>query len=303
MRRTLTVILLLTVVVAASAGAARSNWRRFNSRHYHVHTDIDSPLAEELVVRLDGMYDEYARRLSGFGAGPGNDAARSEVHLFARKHDFLEFTRNTHPNSTGIFAPGADRLAAYLDSRASLRRTLQHEGFHQFAYHAISPELPTWLNEGMAVYFEEALWTGKSFLVGQVTPDRLKRLQADVRNDRLIPFRELLALTQEQWNEKAAADPERSVTQYNQSWAMVHFLVHGRNGGEPYRPRLLHLLKLIQQGKPAGDAFTEAFSPNVEGFQSRFVEFASQLTATEEATMLERQEILAQMLELLHARG
>ena len=293
---------LVLSTVATAAAPARAGWRKFNSRHYQIHTDINSPLAEELVVRLDEMYDEYARRLSGFGAGVDNGHERSEVHLFARKNDFMKFTRSTHPNSTGVFVPGPNLLAAYLDDRAALRRTLQHEGFHQFAHNAISPHLPPWLNEGMAVYFEEGLWTGKSFLLGQVSPDRLKRLQADIKAERLIPFREMLAMTQADWNAGAAKDPERSTTQYNQSWAMVHFLVHGRNGAEAYRPRLIQMLKLIQQGKSAGDAFVESFSPNVEGFQDRFVEFALKLTPTDEATMLERMEILAQMIVLLRAR-
>jgi hypothetical protein len=292
--------ILILLVVLAAAGPARAGWRKFNSRHYRIHTDIPSPLAEELVVRLDEMYDEYARRLSGFGAGSA--AEPSEVHLFAKKNEFMKFTRDMHPNSTGVFVPGVNRLAAYLDDRASLRRTLQHEGLHQFAFNAISPNLPAWLNEGMAVYFEEGLWTGKSFLIGQVSPDRVNRLQADIRRDRLIPFREMLAMTQADWNTAAAADPERSTTQYNQAWAMVHFLVHGRNGDEPYRPRLLKMLKLHHDGRRADDAFNEAFSPNIDGFQSRFTEFALKLQPTEEATMLQRQEILAQMIILLQAR-
>lgn len=299
MTRSARTILILVVVLVAAA-PADAGWRKFSSRHYRIHTDIPSPLAEELVVRLDEMYEEYARRLSGFGGVV--DGEPSEVHLFARKNDFMKFTRNRHPNSTGVFVPRLNQLAAYLDDRASLRRTLQHEGLHQFAFNAISPNLPAWLNEGMAVYFEEGLWTGKSFLIGQVSPDRLDRLRADMRHRRMIPFRQMMAMTQAEWNAAAAADPERSTTLYNQAWAMVHFLVHSHNGGEPYRPRLLRMFRLIREGRPPQDAFAEAFSPNIDGFEARFNEFAAQLAPTEEATMLQRQEILTQMILLLHQR-
>jgi hypothetical protein len=41
----------------------------------------------------------------------------------------------------------------------------------------------------------------------------------------------------------------------------------------------------------------------LDGFQKRFVEFARGLQATPEATMIERQDILADMLTILAARG
>ena len=46
----------------------------------------------------------------------------------------------------GMFLPGRNLLAAFLEGqgRQQLRRTLQHEAFHQFAYNAISPDLPIW---------------------------------------------------------------------------------------------------------------------------------------------------------------
>ena len=45
--------------------------------------------------------------------------------------------------------------------------TVQHEGFHQFAHAVIGGDIPTWLNEGLAEYFGEALFTG-----GRVRPRR-----------------------------------------------------------------------------------------------------------------------------------
>ena len=299
-------ITMLLVVAATTwvtpAGARGGEFRQIKSRHYVVHTDIRSTFAEQFAERLDNIHDEYARRLSGFGAVDGNGAPRAEVHLFERQFDFMQFLGEPNAHVAGVFVPSMNRLALYLHNRPSLNRTLQHEAFHQFAYNAISPAMPVWLNEGLAEYFEEALWTGERFLVGQVSPDRLRRLRDDIKNNRLIPFRQMMALSLEQWNRAAGTDAERATTQYNQAWAMVHFLAHAGNGTTPYRPHMLRMLKLLHEGKPAEQAFAEALSPNIEGFQARFVEYVATMRPNEEAMMLERIQILSHMLMLLHAQ-
>ncbi|HEY8668505.1 MAG TPA: DUF1570 domain-containing protein, partial [Tepidisphaeraceae bacterium] len=179
-----------------------------------------------------------------------------------------------------------------------LRRTLQHEAFHQFAWTHISRRLPIWLNEGMAQLFEEGIWTGERFELGQVPPRRVRQLGADMDGKRLIPFKTMLAMTPEQWADNLGRDNALGATQYNQAWAMVHFLVNARDdaGKETYRPRLINMLRLMHEGTPSAAAFNEAFSDNIAGFQTRFLEFARNLQPTAEATLIEHQEILADLL-------
>ncbi|MGB7156909.1 MAG: DUF1570 domain-containing protein [Tepidisphaeraceae bacterium] len=291
-------VLLLTNDIA-SAGALRT----LRSAHYNVHTDIEQSLAEEMGRRLDAMYDEYARRLDQFRIS--NPDQKFEVYLFAKRDDYMRLTQNRFPNTAGIFMPGRNLLAAFLEGqgRDGLRRTLQHEAFHQFVFTAISPDMPIWLNEGMAQYFEEGVWTGNSFMIGQVSPRRVRQLQHDMTNKQIVPFRTMLTMTDEQWATNLTGSAERGATQYNQVWAMVHFLVHGANGSDKYRPRLINMLKLIHEGKPSTDAFVEAFSRNVDGFQARFEEWAGKLAATPEATMIERQDVLADLLAESSRRG
>jgi hypothetical protein len=278
-------------------------WRELTTRHYTIKTDLQPQLAQELARRMDSMFDEYARRLIEFS--PSAEHSDLQVYLYSSKADYLELTGNRFPNTGGVFMPGRNLLAAYLEGqgRDALRRTLQHEAFHQFAHAAISSELPIWLNEGMAQHFEEGIWTGQSFLVGQVPPRRVRQIKTDMELKRLMRFEQFMALTHDQWAKNLARDPEAGATQYNQAWAMVHFLVHGDNGRESYRPRLIKMLRLLHGGTPADAAFREAFSGNLDGFEERFVAWAQQLEPTPEATMIERQDILADLLVALDERG
>lgn len=279
--------------------------RELDTRHYRIHTDVETSLAQDLGRRMDAMYDEYAQRLSIF---KGADSLPPlQVYLFARQEDYLSFTAQRLKNTGGVFMPQRSLLAAFLggQGRDSLRRTLQHEAFHQFVYQAISPDLPVWLNEGLAQLFEEGLWNGDGFLLGEVPPRRLRQLDADVKNKRLIDFATILSMTPQQWADRLAADRGAGATQYNQSWAMVHFLVQSKDesGNYRYRARLLKMLALLHAGRSADDSFREAFSAKIRHFQDRFFEYARGLKATPEATLIERQGVLADLLIELSARG
>lgn len=287
-------IILLLLLICTTGSAAEL--RTLRSVHYLVHTDLERSLAEDLANRLDAMHNEYAQRLVGFGAVDASE--KFEVYLFARRDDYMRLTGNRFPNTGGIFMPRRNLLAAYLEDQGcdGLRRSIQHEAFHQFAFAAIGPNVPTWLNEGMAQYFEEGIWIGTNFTFGHVPPRRLRQLQHDVKQKQIVPFATMLATTDDEWQSTLTTNADRGATQYNQSWAMTHFLVHGANGNVRYRPRLIHMLKRIHAGRSAPEAFAEAFSSNVAGFQSRFEEFAAALQATPLATMIERQTVLADLL-------
>jgi hypothetical protein len=304
------IVVLAILLLAAQARAAKDSYQPdfpvYQSRYYRVHTDLDREFAGDLSRRMDAMYEEYQRRLAGFSAS--RSAPAMEVYLFQRRADYLRFTGERWKNSGGVYMSGRNLLAAFLEGqgRDALRRTLQHEAFHQFAQQAISPVIPIWLNEGMAQVFEEGIWTGEEFLIGQVPPRRLRQLQDDLRNKRLLPFAEILSMTPDKWSVALGADDHADgATQYNQSWAMVHFLVHAKDAGgrERYRARLIRMLELIHEGKNGEDALKKSFSDNIKGFQDRFAEWATALQATPEAQMIERQEVLGDFLIELKSRG
>ncbi|HTL29425.1 MAG TPA: DUF1570 domain-containing protein, partial [Tepidisphaeraceae bacterium] len=254
----------------------------------------------------DLMFDEYARRLVDFSP-PGDGAYALQVNLYAKRSDYMTLTNNRFPNTGGVFMPTRNVLAAFLETqgRDGLRRTLQHEAFHQFAYTAISPNIPVWLNEGLAQFFEEGVVIGNSIVtVGQVPPRRIRQLQADMAAKRIIPFDQFLAMTDQQW-EASLADKTKASAQYNQSWAMVHFLIGATDSdGEPrYRQRFIEMLKLIHNGTDPQLAWQQQFLTNTKGFQDRFVEWASALQPTEVALYIEHQDVLADMLVELKQRN
>ncbi len=312
LRKRLQFVCLLAIGIAIAASSAAiaapprlvlpAELREIRTDHYRIRTDLDDDLASELAKLMEGMFSEYAHRLADF-----NDTADFrvlDVYLFSKKSDYARLTDDRFHNTGGIFIAGRmNLLAAYLEDqgRDALRRTLQHEAFHQFAYNAISPDLPIWLNEGMAQVFEEGLWVGDQFTLGQASPRRLRQLKADIDGDRLTEFQKFMAVTPEQWSKNLSADASRGATQYGQAWAMVHFLVNGENGA--FRKRLIEMLKLIHAGKEPKAAFEGAFSANYDGFRRHFNDWTAAVSPTPEAIMLERQQVLGDLIISLADRG
>ena len=306
-------MLLLLVVLVASLGAG--DLRRLDTRYYRLHSDLPPGLTQTLGRELDAMYDEYARRFAGFGdAGSGADE-RLDVHLFADRDDYVGFVGNVNRHSGGVYIPGRRVLASYLGDRGrdELRAVLRHEAFHQFADVAVGEQVPPWLNEGLAQLFEDGHWqvgpggSGARFVMGGVTPHRLRRWQADRRRGTLPTLAGLVAMDHDAWHANMP-DAHAAGSQYNAAWAAAHFFVYATDGeGSPLlRDRLVYMLRLLHAGYDPAEAFRRSVGDPADptGTMDRALNlYVGTLRPGEVALAREAQEVRADMLEHLHDQG
>jgi hypothetical protein len=271
-----------------------------NSKYYEIHTDLDKELMDELVQRMDVMFEQYQKAFSEFKLPA--DQPPLTVFLFRRHDSYMGFTRLAGTNTGGMFVPGPlPYLTSFLEGqgRDELRKTLQHEAFHQFAYYAISKHIPTWLNEGLASDFEEGIWTGKNFVMGQIPPRRIRNLQMDVKDGGLVPFSDFLPITPEQWTQTLHSNLQKGTTYYNESWAITYYVREVERGDN--HNRYLRFLRKLHQGEEQTQAFKETLGQDVKGFQRRFEQWAIGMTPSAEATLIERDSAMGDLIELLAA--
>ncbi len=226
------------------------------------------------------------------------------MFLFQRRDSYMGFTRLGGSNTGGVFvASPFPYLASFLEGqgRDELRRTLQHEAFHHFAYYAISKNIPTWLNEGLATDFEEGIWTGKSFLMGQIPPRRVRQLHSDITGGALVPLVDFLNITPEQWAQTLRHDLSKGTTFYNESWAMTFYLREVDRGDD--HNRYVRFLEKLHENQDQAQAFKETLGQGIPEFQQRFERWANTLTATPASTLIERDSALADLLQLLGSKG
>ena len=113
-----------------------------------------------------------------------------------------------------------------------LEEDLRHESTHALL-HASVAELPLWLDEGLAEYFE-----GQEVLDG-LNPEHLARLPDDLASDWMPDLGRLEHL-----------DDVRQMTprDYRESWAWVHYLLHSTS--ENKAALLTYLYDIRNQEEP-----------------------------------------------------
>ena len=277
--RLLSIFLLTTPILAQRKPALPM--AEYQTPYYVIHTDLTGDDLKEAALRMTKMAEEYHARTSAFA---GSITQKLPFYLFTREQDY--YNAGGPEGSAGVFDPNTLTLMAVADLRADQHtwNTVQHEGFHQFAHAVIGGELPIWVNEGLAEYFGEGVFTGDSFVTGVIRPERLARLKQEFaetdkykvllkaatnekdkaaidKGSAFRPVKEMMLLAHKDWNE------ELSIVNYDQAWSMVQFLAHGDNG--KYQAAFVSFMRAIGRGQQWDKAWLTSFG-SAEGFEQRW---------------------------------
>ncbi len=260
-------LFLISLIFAVESSAEKkepagpAHLRTVLSPNYIIHTDLDEDLGREAAVRMTRMFEEYQRRTAGFS---GEIKSRFPFFLFKNETDY--YAAGGMEGSAGVFMidDKGPRLMAIAGEKPDIWtwHVVQHEGFHQFAHAVIRGEIPPWINEGLAEYFGEAVFTGDAFVSGVIPPDRLRRIKTEINESKFLTIKAMMNLSHQAWNHKLLAE------NYDQAWAMIHFLAFGEDG--KYQKPFIRLMNLISDGKPYLDAWREVFGNDDAAFQKRF---------------------------------
>jgi hypothetical protein len=261
---TIVTVMLAMLCVAATApprtsGGGKRTLPSYESRYYVIYTDLPEKVVREADLRMTAMVEEYRIRTREFS---GEIRQKLPFYLFGNEQDYIDF--GGIPGSAGIFDPASNELMAMTPGgkpNADSWHVIQHEGFHQFAAAVIGGELPIWVNEGLAEYFGEAIFTGDGFVTGVIPDWRLKRIQKSMRDGKFRPIHEMMQVSHRDWNDKLA------IENYDQAWAMVHFLAQAEDG--KYQPALVNFMRDVAKSVAWQTAWDNQFG-SAEGFEEKW---------------------------------
>jgi hypothetical protein len=197
-----------------------------NYGRYQVLCQNSRQLASEVnrfMTAILGQYERYFQNWSG------KDGAR--VVVFDNVEDFRKYAGGavslSHAGLAGYCHLKTDEAGNQFYELVTfesqdLWRVLAHEGFHQFIGYELGQQIPMWLNEGMAQYFETSFIVGSQFHVGQVSRNKLLYAQALIANKQAPPLSELI-----QWD-RGTFYANANVS-YPMSWALVYYLLNANN--------------------------------------------------------------------------
>jgi hypothetical protein len=257
-------LLLLPLCLRAESGG-KISMPTYQTRYYTIYTDLPEERVREAELRMSRMVEVYRQRTADFA---GAVSQRLPFYLFTRERDYLD--AGGIEGSSGVFDRASQVLMAVAGEKPSVETwyVVQHEGFHQFAHAVIGGELPIWVNEGLAEYFGEAIFTGDTFITGAIPDWRLRRIKAEITADKFRSIEEMMKLEHAKWND------EISVVNYDQAWSMVHFLAHGEGG--KYQRAFVNYMRDLGARVPGKKAWEENFG-SAEGFEAKWKSYWQKL--------------------------
>lgn len=303
--------LVVTAILVATppAPAQAGELQQFDSRHYIIHTDLAADDIKPLARHMDAVFAAFKSRFSKADLGRDRRRGKENLYLFGDRTAYV-----THMAQLGIDAANSGGMFFYRGNTGGLAtwvndkprkvtlQTLQHEGFHQFAHRYIGGQLPLWLNEGLAVYFEQARLVNNKLKIGVAEPHRISAMRDALEKNTQFDIHSLITITSDQWFANMAV-PEKGALQYTQSWAICHFLIHANRGR--YQRAFDKYLSLISSGRESDRAFEQAFgTDDYKAMESKWRAYVEeQMQPDEYSVMIERIEFLAFAAQSLSRRG
>jgi hypothetical protein len=262
-------------------------FRVHTTPHYVVCYDTSRAYAAWASSLLERLYKAFTNYWKRQGLEIREPRFPLPIIVFADPHTYDQASRQDLPGGTGVLRgaggivgyyslrsnrvnmfdlTGAEAFRDTGNRRGSLREinqmlsqpaavplvaTIVHEATHQIAFNcglqARFADIPLWLCEGMAVYFEapdlssSRGWRG----IGRVNYARLERFQENLPNWREDSLRNLLA------SDRRFRDPHTAVDAYADAWALNYYLIKYKSDAYAEYLKTLSKKRPLMSDEPA----------------------------------------------------
>ena len=237
----------LVILGLFAAAPASAEWRRAESPHFIVYSDISEARLREHVLLLEN-FDRLLRLMTS----AGREAARTKLQIYIVENNRqLNVVRPVGSDAGGFYTGGTDGIAAFVDERTigSSPEVLLHEYAHHFMLQYAPGAYPAWYVEGFAEYFMTARFRPRGDIeVGNFSRSRGLMLTsfAWLDTDRVL-------------FETASGLTDIGAGQYYaQSWLLVHYFF-----SDPARQAALsRYLRALAEGQYPQEALEPAIGMN-----------------------------------------
>lgn len=201
--------------------------------HYEIYTTlVESLILTELPGYMESAFLAYQQQLNT----TIENQNKFKIYLFGSRGEWESFTKdftgNQHEVYLKIKAGGYYDKGACVTYNIGRERTfsvLSHEGWHQFNAHLSEYRLPSWLDEGVAMQFENSRFIdGRFRFEPRKNLYRLGPLKKICLTNRLMSLGQLISINP---GEVLATDYDDAVSAYYaQSYALIRFLKEYKGG-------------------------------------------------------------------------
>jgi tetratricopeptide (TPR) repeat protein len=239
--------------------------------HFEIRSNVSQQSVEEIGLAMEQCYAQLANVLSARGK-----IKLVGVEVYANQQQFMEHSAAAHlpvgDNVLGYFYYGQNMgiRCFYAGSLDRTLSTLFHECTHLVIHQACGEgvDVPTWANEGLAVFFESAERDEKGLNLQTVPWARLWQLQeivkqGDVSLDRLCSLQGMRQYTG---------------AYYPQGWSLIYYLLYGQSGKR--RQPFEDFYEQLTHGKFDGNGvelFRKSFHSAPDDLKSEWLSYFAKL--------------------------
>ncbi|MEM9597971.1 MAG: tetratricopeptide repeat protein [Acidobacteriota bacterium] len=249
------VLFLLAGAPTAEAKGLPGKWQEIRSPNFIVITNAGDRQARETAEHFEQIHDLFIEFFPGMALEPTAPlpvfALRDERTMKRFLPEYWEKRGGTRP--AGLFRTVPNPLIVMRTDLVGGENfgLVYHEYFHYLTRETTEMQLPTWVSEGLAEFWEGTRLTPRSTEVGLPIQYHLALL----RQGGMLPLEELARVDQ---SSPYYTESLKTNLFYAQSWALTHYLQLGEPTGEGMQ-KLRRYLFRVGKGMESGQAMAEAF--------------------------------------------
>lgn len=157
-----------------------------------------------------------------------NEDVPVRIRIFGNKRHFMSYQKDVSPvvSEVGFYSPMHKEAVVNGDrDKGEVIATIYHEANHSILTQK-APDLPLWINEGLAEYFERIVPGEQNVTVGHQDP-RYYKLRQALLSKELPQLSSYLGSWESAWKRvgQAQDDDTRSI-----AWSLVHYLMSTQEG-------------------------------------------------------------------------
>jgi tetratricopeptide (TPR) repeat protein len=279
------VILIAVVSSAARCGEATSSalvakaakripWAQAfqeKSPHFLIITNTSKELAKQMSTALEQQYKDFVYRFQIIKEP--KDVL--PVKVFAERAEFKKYCvdggdRGMSEHAAGFFDPAKKEIVLFWsDDPEDVLSTLYHEVTHYFtSLYANRHNLPTWMDEGLAVYFETAEFKNGRLETGQIPYGRLLDLQEAIKENRNHKLSQLVKFD-------SYGENGYNLLAYAEGWSLVYFFATSAGGKNA--KLFLAYMEELKKGRNPEQAFQRAFTVSPDQIEPAWKKFVMEI--------------------------
>ena len=256
----------LALVSQQSLVSAKDNWVSVRTKNFYLIGNANEKEIRKVALKLEQFREVFTKLFPNMKF---NTPVPTTVVVFKSRSNYLPFGP---PNSGGYFQGGQDVNYIALSTETSgagddeIFNLIFHEYTHLLVNNTFS-NAPAWFNEGLAEYYSTFSITDDQKIGIGIALGRHVHL---LRENKMLPLRTLFAVDHKSpyYNEKS----KMSIF-YAQSWALMHYLIVGKEGK---LDKLAKFLDLIAANEPVETAFPKAFETTFEAMEKELKDYVKQ---------------------------